>query len=459
MLEQSFGLTFFLKTPKKKVNLRYIYLRITVDGLPKETSTKRKWDITRWDQKAERATGVKEDARTLNFFLESMTTKITQYRTDLINNGKTVTAQRIIDFVLGKNGTKEKLLEEFKVHNDEILALVPSGEYAIATHVRFETARSHVREFIRFKYHTEDIEFRELNYEFVKDFEFFLKTEKKCNNNTTLKYIINLKKIVLRAIAKDIISSDPFKLFKGKKTKSNKKPLTYEELDLLENKEFSNLRLAVIRDIFVFQCYTGLAYIDVFQLKKTDIKTGVDGGLWIMTEREKTGSETNVPLLPKAIEIMERYKDDPICKERNSVLPVRSNQKMNEYLKEIATLCGITSSLNTHKARRTFGSTVTLNNGVPINVVKEMLGHQSVKQTEEYALTEQYTVSNEMKLLQRKLFAPTSKTDDAGTSEAAVLERIERELQMLKNGQLNLSKLAQLELEIHKLKNADPYSA
>ena len=453
MLEQSFGLMFFLKTPKKKVNQRYIYLRVTVDGVSKESSTKRKWDVKRWDQRTERAIGSKEDARVLNFFLESTVSRINQYRTELIHKGHSVTAQRVIDFVLGKNGIRTKLLEEFQVHNDEILALVPTGEYAIATHTRFNTALSHVREFIRLNYNAEDIEFRELNYEFVKDFEFFLKTVKKCNHNTTLKYIVNLKKIIFRAIAKDIIPGDPFKQFKAKRAKTNKTPLNKEELYKLENKEFSTTRLSVVRDIFVFQCYTGLAYIDVFNLKKTDVKKGVDGRLWIISEREKTGSKFSVPLLPKAIEIMEKYEDDPICKEKGKLLPVSSNQKMNEYLKEIAALCEINSDLTTHKARRTFGSTVTLNNGVPINVVKEMLGHHSVKQTEAYALTEEFTVSDEMNRLRERLTIP--KVPIAENP----IEKIERELQMLKNGQLDYCKLAELEQEINKLKNSCPTSA
>jgi len=444
MLEKSFGLTFFLKTPRKRINLRYVYLRITVDGIPKEVSTKRKWDFARWDQKAERAIGTKEDARTMNFFLESMITKITQYRTELLNSGTTVTTQLVMDFVQGRNATRAKVIEEFQAHNDEVLALVATGEYAIGTHVRFQTTLSHVKNFIGIKYKTEDLEFRELNYEFVKDFEFHLKTVKSCNNNTALKYISSLKKIVLRAIAKDIITSDPFKLFKSKKTKLHKKPLTPEEFKRLENKEFQNKRLEVIRDVFVFQCYTGLAYIDVFQLKRTDIKIGVDGGLWIMIERQKTGSETNIPLLPKALEIMEKYKDDPICIERGSVLPVKSNQKMNEYLKEVATLCEINSCLNTHKARRTFASTVTLNNGVPIHVVKEMLGHQSVRQTEEYALTEQESISREMVILQNKLKNEEVFFTDPSIS---IIKRIEKELAILSQ-QSNLSSNVNLKTKI-----------
>jgi len=403
MLTASFGLTFFMKTPRKETNVRVIYLRITVDGVPKETSTRQQWDVTRWSQKTERATGNKEDARSVNFFLDTLQTKIQQYKGDLLLHGQTITSQKLIDHVLGKTVSKAKIVEEFQKHNDELLALVKRGEYAIGTHVRFEIAKKHVKEFVLFKYNVDDMDFHELNFEFVKDYEFYLKTVKNISHNTAVKYITNFKKIVLLAIDKDIIAADPFKRFKAKKIKIHKKPLSSQELALLEHHTFSTPRLATVRDIFVFQCYTGLAYIDAFNLKKSDIKSGIDGEMWIITERQKTGSNINVPLLPKAKAVMERYKDHPLCLQRNSVLPVTSNQKMNAYLKEIADLCGIESILNTHKARRTFGSTVTLNNDVPIHVVKELLGHQSVKQTEEYAITEQQSVGREMKQLQQRL--------------------------------------------------------
>jgi len=402
MLEHSFGLTFFLKSSSKEIKERFIYLRVTVDGVPKETSTKRKWDAQRWNQKLERATGTKEDAKAVNLFLDSLTAKVNHYRTNLMLEGETITAQKLIDFVLGKTVSKAKVMQEFALHNSEVLALVPK-EYSKVTFIRYETAKAHVHQFLKHKYEIEDLEFRELNYEFIKDFEFYLKTVKNISNNTTLKYISNFKKIVLRAIDKDIITVDPFKRFKGKKEKIIKRPLTRQELTMLENHPLPVERLAAVRDVFVFQCYTGLAYIDVYNLKKTDIKRGDDDELWIISERQKTGSSFNVPLLPQALKIIDRYNDHPQCVIRKSVLPVISNQRMNGYLKEIADLCGIESQLNTHKARRTFGSTVTLNNNVPIYVVKEMLGHQSVKQTEEYALTEQVSIGREMKQLQHRL--------------------------------------------------------
>lgn len=402
MLEQSYGLSFFLKSPRNKTNKRLIYLRITVDRIPKETSTKRKWDVQRWNQKLERATGTKEDAKAINLFLDSLVAKVNNYRTSLMLEGYTITAQRLIDFVLGKSISKAKVMEEFDLHNDEIKALVPK-EYSKVTHIRYETAKSHVRDFLKFKYGIDDLEFRELNYEFVKDFEFYLKTVKGISNNTTLKYISNFKKIVLRAIDKEIITIDPFKRFKSKKEKVIKRPLSKHELHQLENHPIAIQRLATVRDVFVFQCYTGLAYVDVYNLKKSDIKKGDDGELWILSERQKTGSSFNVPLLPQALRIIQKYKEHPVCQERNTVLPVISNQRMNGYLKEIGDLCGIDTTLNTHKARRTFGSTVTLNNSVPIHIVKEMLGHSSVKQTEEYAITEQQAIGKEMQGLRERL--------------------------------------------------------
>ena len=429
MLESSFGLTFFLKAPRKKNNLRYIYLRVIVDGIPKETSTKRKWDINRWDHKAERAVGTKEDAKTTNFFLTTIETKVNQYRNDLLYAESSITSQKIIDFIMGRIAPKVKILEEFLKHNNELLALVGKGEYAIGTHERFEISKKHLKEFLSFKFNLEDMEFRDLNYEFIKDYEFYLKTIKNCNNNTALKYITNFRKIVRRALDKEIIKEDPFKKFKGKKTKTKKKPLTAVELHKIENHVFSTPRLAVIRDVFIFQCYTGLAYIDAFQLKKEDIKIGIDGEYWIMSDRQKTESETNIPLLPKALEIIEKYKDHPLCLNRGTVLPVKSNQKMNAYLKEIADLCGITCVLNTHKARRTFGSTVTLANDVPIHIVKEMLGHRSVQQTEEYAITEQQTVGRQMIELRKKKKKKASLEPE---NSLLILERLEKEIASMK---------------------------
>ncbi|MFD1602942.1 site-specific integrase [Flavobacterium artemisiae] len=429
MLENSFGLIFYLKVPRNESKIRSVYFRITVDGIPKEASTRRQWDMERWNQKTERAAGTKEDAKSLNFFLDSLTTRIHDIKTEILYSGKPLSSQKIMDHVMGRIAPRAKVLEEFQKHNDELEALVGNG-YTGATLERFNITKNHVSTFIKFKYNSDDFEFADLSLEFVKDFEFYLRSVRKCSNNTTLKYIANFKKIVIRAIDKEIIEKDPFKNFKGKKTKVVKKPISAKELAQLEAHQFSTERLNIVRDIFVFQCYTGLAYIDAYQLTSADIKDGVDGNLWIISERQKTNSTAKIPLLPTALKILEKYKNHPVNVKRGTLLPVSSNQKMNEYLKEIAILCGFPFTLNTHMARRTFGSTVTLNNNVPINVVKELLGHASVKQTEAYAITEQATIGREMAELTLKLSQP--KTIISATDKDALV-RLEKEIQNIKD--------------------------
>jgi integrase len=307
-------------------------------------------------------------------------------------------------------------------------ALLGKG-YAKGTLNRFTITISHLRAFIRFKFNAEDLEFSDLNLAFIKDFQFYLRSVGNCSNNTTLKYIVNFKKIVIRAIDNEVILKDPFKNLKGKKSKIIKNPLSTQELYELERHYFSTERLNVVRDVSVFQCYTGLAYIYVHQLKKLILKWGVDKQAWIISERQKTGSSTNVPLLPQALQIIEKYKEHPLCLQCGTVLPVASNQKMNEYLKEIAILCAFPFTLNTYLARRTFVSNVTLQNNVPINVVKEMLGHSSVKQKETYAITEQVTVGREMALLNERI----NKTNPIMCeSDLAILARLEKEIKDIK---------------------------
>jgi integrase len=161
-------------------------------------------------------------------------------------------------------------------------------------------------------------------------------------------------------------------------------------------------RLAQVRDIFVFCCYTGLAYADVEKLTREEITTGIDGEKWIWTNRQKTDSATRVPLLPPALEILDRYKDDLQCADKGRLLPVLTNQKMNSYLKEIADACGITKKMTFHTARHTFATTVTLTNGVPIETVSKMLGHRNLKTTQHYARILEKKVSEDMGMLMKK---------------------------------------------------------
>jgi site-specific recombinase XerD len=403
MLEKSLGFFFFLKKPKnEKGNLRYVYLRITVDGESVDVATKRKWDSRKWNSGKGAPTGTSQEAATLAAYLTALTVAVYKARTGLINDGNPITADALKAILTGQEAERHTIIGAFKQHNDQMKALIGT-EFAKSTLTRYKTACDHTQSFIRWKYGKDDMDVKELNYEFVSQFDFWLKTVRKCQKNAALKYIGNLKKIVLECLKKGWIKVDPFINFKGKRTEVIRVALTREELQSLTEKVFEIDRLNHVRDIFLFSCYTGLAYIDVYRLRRDNIVDGFDGSKWIMTARQKTETPTRLPLLPAASEIMEKYADEKICVAKGLVLPVLSNQKMNSYLKEIGDQCGINKSLTFHIARHTFATTVTLSNGVPIETVSKMLGHKSLKHTQHYAKIVDQKISEDMSALKSKL--------------------------------------------------------
>jgi len=403
MLEKSFSILTHLKKPKfyKSGDPYQLYLRITVDGIATEISTKRTWDIVRWNKRSGRAVGTKEDARSINSFLEIMTTKVHDARRHLIDANKEVTSTAIKNYLLGIDDRK-LILREFQFHNEQIKALVPE-EYSRGTLDLYERTLLHVQRFIQWKYKAEDMDIRKLDYEFISQFSFWLKTERKCQHNTTIKYLTYFKKIVLLCVKRRWLQQDPFAEFSLAKKENDRPFLTDNELSRISQKQFSTERLSVVRDIFLFSCFTGLAYADVLKLKQSEIVNGFDGEEWICTTRQKTSSASKVPLLPQALSIVRKYTDHPACKIKGAVLPILSNQKMNAYLKEIADTCGIQKNLSFHIARHTFATTVTLSKGVPIESVSKMLGHKNLKQTQHYAKILDNKVSSDMLLLKKRL--------------------------------------------------------
>ncbi|MCS4165140.1 site-specific integrase [Sphingobacterium sp. BIGb0116] len=401
MLEKSFGLLFFLKKTKfSKGTERLLYGRITINGISKEFSTKRNWYKDRWNQGANRATGNKEDAKSINHYLDALVSKIYEVKRELIANGEDVTTENLFDLLFGNTDDRKFILQIFQAENAKMKALEGKG-YAIGTIKRFETSLSHTREFIQWKYNCNDIEIRKLDYEFVKEYDFWLKTVRNCSQNTASKYIGNFKKIVLHCIKSGWLRKDPFHQFKLLRKEVIKEFLTEHELESLMKKIFSIKRLEIVRDIFAFSCFTGLAYTDVNKLIHSQFFIGVDGKKWISYKRTKTLSLTKVPLLNPAIQLIEKYTIEAFTLD-DKVFPCFSNQKMNAYLKEIADLCGINKILTFHMARHTFATTVTLTNRVPLETVSKMMGHKSLKQTQHYAKIVDVKISDDMKRLRQK---------------------------------------------------------
>ncbi len=401
-MDTKISILFYSKSAKKTTeNLVPIYLRVTVNGRRFEVSIQRYVDLTKWSSKAGKMKGNTEEARSINVYLDTLKSKVYFYQKEIIQEGEPLTVDSFKQKWLGITEQPRMLLEIFEQHNKQIGQLI-GREFAKGTLSKYSTALEHTRTFLKWKFGISDIDIKKLSYEFVTDFEFWLKSVKKCNHNSSIKYISNFRKIVNYCLKSGWLQKDPFFGFKMAKKEVIREYLTDDELQTMAGKEFAIDRLSQVRDIFLFSCFTGLAYIDVHKLKRSQIAKGIDGDQWIFTSRQKTETPSRIPLLPLAKDIIEKYKDHPKCANGDRLLPVLSNQKMNSYLKEIADLCGITKPLTFHIARHTFATTVTLSNGVPIESVSKMLGHKSIKITQHYAKILDRKVSDDMQMLKQK---------------------------------------------------------
>lgn len=405
-MEKSFGLMFYQKkTKKQEQGTRVpIYVRITTNGKQVELSTKQKCSLAFWNASVGRLNGKSEEAKGVNAMLDLIEQKIYAAKRKLMEMEEEVTSEKIKCLVQHKSiGKKEHtLLEAFKVHNEQMKELI-GIDYAPATYKRYETTYEHTARFLKERYKVNDLPLGKLAYEFITDFEYWFKTKRKCSHNTTMKYLGNVEKIIHICLAKKWITTDPFLGFKKSKMQITRIPLSEEEVRKIATKKFDIERLSVVRDMFLFCCFTGLAYVDMEKLKQEDIFVGVDGNKWINCIRQKSKCNARIPLLPAAEKILDKYaKDNQLADERDKVLPVKSNQKMNAYLKEIADLCGIKKKLTTHIARHTFATTVTLSNNIPIETVSKMLGHQKISTTQIYAKIIDQKVSADMQQLRNK---------------------------------------------------------
>lgn len=401
-MEATYSISTLIKSNHAGEKTALVYVRITINGERAEISIKRSVERDRWDAAANRVRGNKEDAREINTILDNTVLKLNKIYNKLLENGEAITARRIKDIYLGKDGTKKTLLEAFADHN-QMMASRIGVDFSRSTYTRYCTTKDHVTAFLKHRYNLEDINLQHLQYAFVTDFEHFLKVVRKCNHNSTLKYIRNFRKIINLSVKNDWLDRDPFKAYQVKLRDTKRTFLNREELARLEEKSIEIERLDNVRDVFVFCCYTGLSYVDVEKLTKHQIVKGLDSEDWINVERTKTGSPSNIPILPKAKNLLLKYRNHPECLNTGRLLPVISNQKMNAYLKELATLCGIEKKLTFHAARHTFATTVTLSNGIPLETVSAMLGHKNFRTTQIYAKVVQEKISSDMKKLRDRL--------------------------------------------------------
>ena len=394
---------FYAKKSKTKSNLRVpIYLRITVNGKRAEFSTGKDVEISKWSSAQNRLKGNSEEARAINKYLDILKSNVLVLENKLALSRESFDAIDIKNLLTGANTTERYLIPIFEEHNSKIEKLL-GKEYAPATLKNFKTCLAHLKEFL-WKFHKKsDIDIQKLEPSFLNDFDFFLRTKPNINNNSAVKHTKNLSKILKLCYQNNWIEKDLVIFYKGKFQEVNVNFLTEEEIRTIKNKDFIGKGLNLVRDIFIFSCYTGLAYVDIFNLTNEQITIGVDGNIWIITNRQKTGINSNIPLLPIAEEIIKKYENHPLVSNSGKLLPVYSNQKVNEYLKTIADNCNINKKLTFHCARHTFATTVTLSNNVSMESVSKMLGHKSIKTTQHYAKILDKKVSEDMNNLKKRL--------------------------------------------------------
>jgi site-specific recombinase XerD len=390
------------KSKTNKKGLAPINMRVILDNKRFEISSHRFIKPENWETKLCRAKGTSDEASILNNYLDNLKSKINRQYNILESLGKPITIDSLREKFTGQGEKKYSLLFVYEYHNTEMEKRV-NFDVAPATYSKYKITFNRIKLFVQFQYGKNDILLEDLNHAFITKYEVYLKTEHKCSNNTCTKYLIHLKKIVNLAIANEWLLRDPFMKHRCTYKATERGFLTPEELFVLESKEINLPRLQKVRDIFVFCCYTGFAQADVEALTPSDISTGIDGEKWIIINRKKTEGRSPIPLLPQAMAIINKYKNDPETLAKGKLLPVNSNQRMNGYLKEIADITGITKNLTMHLARHTFATTVTLSNGVPIESVSKMLGHSSIKTTQIYSKVVDTKISHDMKALKAKM--------------------------------------------------------
>ena len=353
-----FSILFFIKRTKLLKNGEApICLRITVNGKRAEVQIKRSVEVNKWNNQKECAIGRDNKTLELNHYLETVRTKILRIHRQLEQDNKPITAEILKCHYYGESETPKMLLEVFKEHNQKCSELI-GKDYVRATVMYYERTARYLSEFI--------------------------KTVKNCQQNATVKHLKNFKRIIRIALLNHWIISDPFAEIHFKQTPTNRDFLLEEELQLILRKQFNIPRLETVKDIFIFCCFTGLAFTDVQHLTPEHILCDNKGEYWIRKPREKTTNMCNIPLLEIPLKLIDKYKHHPECERKNIVFPVPSNQRMNSYLKEIADLCGIKKNLSTHVARHSF-TCIALANKVSMESIAKMLGHSNIKTTKIYA--------------------------------------------------------------------------
>ncbi|WP_276133504.1 site-specific integrase [Polluticoccus soli] len=400
----SYTINFFLRTERKQADgTAPIYMRITLPEGKIALSTKQAIPPTNWNNKKQQVTGIKT-ASGINGILFELKSKYIQIINQLHLSKQEVTAITIQQVVNNEPvATNQTLIKVVEEHN-RAFEMQIGTQYSQGSYKNYKTTLSHLQEFLKNEFNRQDIPLKQVNPRFCEQYFIWLTTVKTCTQNGGAKHLQRLKKVVNYAIKMGYLATSPISSYSVRMKPVHREALTWEEIESIRSLELQTVKLEKVRDVFIFQVFTGLAYSDVKKLAPRHLLSQQSGQVWIRMERAKTNNLFSLPLLPPAMEILMKYLDLASSADK-PVFPVCSNQKMNKYLKAIQELAGISKTLHSHLSRHTFATTITLQSGVPLETVSKMLGHSKITMTQVYAKVGEIKIAADMEQLQKSLLS------------------------------------------------------
>lgn len=388
---QTFSISFFIRKKKNQPELALLYTRVTVNSKSLEISLKRTIQVSRWNQSAGKMLGNGKESYQINKKIDDTKALLYEAYDSLLKEDQLITAHLIKDRFLGTDQQHYTLLYLADYHNQKMTGVLKYG-----TLKNYYTTENYLKEYLQKQHHTSDIYLKQIDYQFTLGFETYLRSLPSLQNNGVMKHMERFKKLMRLAEHLGWIEKNPTLRFKLRFKSVDTVYLSKPELERIKNAKFKKEVLNINRDIFVFACYTGLSYADAKSLTTNNIQLGIDGKKWIYTRRSKTNTPVRIPLLDEAERILNCYDDHPKIADTENLLPVYSNQKTNQYLKDIAKKAKIKKPLTFHTARHTFATTITLSNGMPIETVSKLLGHTKLSTTQIYARVIDSKLANDM---------------------------------------------------------------
>jgi site-specific recombinase XerD len=374
--------------------------RIRVGKTEAPFSAREKISVSLWDIRSGRASGKSHEATKLNRKLDDMNVAVNARYRERLQAGETVSAVQLKAAFQGITSNQSTLIRYFEGYIQEYEKRVGKDRQE-DTFKALINAKRHLVRFLKSNRNMQDIPFSALNCSFVEDYDYYLRVKRRLACSTILGLITQLRRMIKYAMNEGILSADPFFGYKPVHPKETKKKyLTLAELESIINSNFTDASLNTVKDMFLFSCFTGLAYSDMCNLKDDNLFTAPDGVLWILTSRQKTGVASHIPLLEIPLRIIEKYRG---TSSKGRLLPMTGNAATNKKLKIIATHCGIEQNLIFHSARHTYASTVTLSQGVPVESVSSMLGHKHLRTTSIYAKVTDERIGADMAALELRI--------------------------------------------------------